>query len=99
MVWLQTPPWGRWLLSALIAAVAIWVEMGPEPSVSHPFAVADIAAGSVVDASNTEERTLAAGLLEPVELGGTTRARSRQATRSWPAISVRRAASSPTAGG
>ncbi len=74
MVWLQTPPWGRWLLSALIAAVAIWVEMGPEPSVSHPFAVADIAAGSVVDASNTEERTLAAGLLEPVELGGTTRA-------------------------
>lgn len=71
MVWLQTPPWARWILSALIAAVALWVELGPDPTVSHPFAIVDIAAGDVVDETNTEMRQLAAGLLAPVELGGT----------------------------
>lgn len=71
MVWLQTPPWARWILSAMIAAVALWVELGPDPTVSHPFAIEDIEAGDVVDETNTDSRQLAAGILAPVELGRT----------------------------
>lgn len=69
MVWLQTPPWARWLLSALIAAIALWVELGPDPTVPHPFAIEDIEAGDFVDETNTENRQLAVGILTPVELG------------------------------
>jgi hypothetical protein len=71
MVWLQTPPWARWILSALIAAVALWVELGPDPTVPHPFAIVDIEAGDIVDETNTESRRLAAGILAPVVLGRT----------------------------
>jgi len=73
MVWLQTPPWARWVLSALIAAIALWVEIGPDPTVPHPFAIEDIEVGEVVDESNTESRQLAEGVLVPVELGGVAR--------------------------
>jgi hypothetical protein len=73
MVWLQTPPWARWILSGLIAAVAIWVEIGPDPTVSHPFAIEDIEPGDVIDETNTELRELAVGILDPVELGSTAR--------------------------
>jgi hypothetical protein len=73
MVWLQSPPWGRWILAGLIAAVALWVELAPEPTESHPFAIEDIEPGEVVDDSNTESRPVASGLLTPVEMGSKTR--------------------------
>ncbi len=68
---MQTPPWARWILSALIAGVALWVELGPDPTVSHPFAVVDIEAGDIVDETNTDGRRVAVGILAPVELGET----------------------------
>lgn len=69
MIWLQSPPWGRWLLAVLIAAAALWSEFRPPPQVEHPFAATDIAPGTVVDVSNTETRAIPRGLLDPVELG------------------------------
>jgi hypothetical protein len=66
MLWLQTPPWGRWLVATLIAGVALWVELGPDPLLDHPFAVQTIKAGERVDESNTEMRQVPSGLLGPV---------------------------------
>jgi len=71
VIWLQSPPWGRWALALLIAAGALWVEFRPETTAPHPFAVADIAAGTLVDESNTETRMVPAGMFSPVETGMT----------------------------
>jgi hypothetical protein len=65
MLWLQPIPWSRWAAAAVIAAIALWVEVGPEPTVSHPFAIADIGRGETLTPDRIEMRTVPAGLLEP----------------------------------
>jgi hypothetical protein len=55
----------------LIAAGALWIEMRPDPAVPHPFAIEDIAPGTVVDQSNTETRPVPAGTFDTVEPGMT----------------------------
>ncbi|MGH8950995.1 MAG: hypothetical protein ACRDX9_06195 [Acidimicrobiia bacterium] len=69
MIWLQSPPWGRWAAALLIAAGAIWIEFRPEPTTTHPFAVQDIAPGTIIDETNTETRPVPMGTFAPVELG------------------------------
>lgn len=54
---------------AVVAAVALYIELAPDPSVDHPFATAPIAPGEVVDSSNTELRSVPAELFAPTELG------------------------------
>jgi hypothetical protein len=71
--WLQPAPWARWLAAALILIGALWVEFRPSPAESHPFAVSDIAPGTVIDATNTEEHMVRSGLLEPVAAGSVAR--------------------------
>ena len=71
VIWLQSPPWARWIAALLIAAAAVWIEIRPAPSTSHAFAIEDIAAGTVVDHTNTETRPMPTGSLTPVELGQT----------------------------
>lgn len=66
MFWLQTPPWGRWALAALIAAFALWVELRPDPMVDHPFASQPIARGEALSAANTSMRQVPRGLFEPI---------------------------------
>jgi hypothetical protein len=66
MLWLQTPPWGRWIAAGLIVSGALWVEFRPEPSVEHPFATEQIAAGAEIGDWNSRPRRVPAGLLEPV---------------------------------
>ena len=73
VIWLQSPPWARWAAALAIAALAIWIEVGPEPTIPHPFAVADIEAGDLVDDANTEKRLIPTGTFSPVALGQTTR--------------------------
>jgi hypothetical protein len=70
VIWLQSPPWARWIISLLIAATAVWVEMRPDTTVLHPFAIDDIAPGSVIDQTNTEVRAMPSDALEPVDIGG-----------------------------
>lgn len=73
MLWFEPLPWGRWALVILVAAVAVYIELGPDPNTDHPFATVDIAPGDVIDTSNTEMRALPAGLLESTELGAVAR--------------------------
>jgi hypothetical protein len=70
VLWLQTPPWGRWIAATLIAAGALWVELRPVPSVPHPFASADIAAGEEIGAWNSRTREVPAGLFDDVAAEG-----------------------------
>jgi hypothetical protein len=72
VIWLQSPPWARWAAALVIAALAIWIEVGPEPTIPHPFAVADIEPGLLVDETNTEMRLVPVDVLTPVELGQRT---------------------------
>ena len=64
MLWLQPRPLARWAAAAVIAAIALWVELGPEPVTQHPFAVVDIPRGEVLSAANTELRPVPVGLLD-----------------------------------
>ena len=66
MLWLQTPPWGRWIAATLIAVGALWVELRPEPLVPHHFASTDIDAGEEIGEWNTQTRDVPAGLFEEV---------------------------------
>lgn len=66
MIWLQTPPWGRWLLATLIVVLAVWFELRPEPTVAHPFAIVDITRGETIGAANTRARQVPVGLLPDV---------------------------------
>lgn len=70
MIWLQDPPWIRWTVVILIAAVAIWTELGGDGTVQHPFAIAPIAPGEPLDDGNVEMRPVPLDLLPPVELPG-----------------------------
>jgi hypothetical protein len=69
MIWLQTPPWGRWLLASGIVALAIWFELRPEPTVPHPFAIEDIARGELISSTNTRQVEVPEGMLGPVPPG------------------------------
>lgn len=65
MLWLQKPPWAKWIAVGLIFSVATWLELRPEPQVDHPFAIVDIAPGDALGPHNTETRQVPSGLLEP----------------------------------
>lgn len=65
MLWLQPIPWARWAVAIVIAAIALWVELGPEATEPHPFALVDIARGETLTSANTELRPVPAGLIEP----------------------------------
>lgn len=73
MIWLQTPPWGRWAIAALIAAVSLWIEFRPDTMGPHPFAMSEISAGTAVEESNTEMRMVPVGTFAAVELGEVAR--------------------------
>lgn len=67
MIWLQSPPWGKWIATGLVVCVAFWFEVKPDPNVEHPFALASIAAGEAITTLNTELRPVPAGLFEPID--------------------------------
>jgi hypothetical protein len=69
MLWLQPQPWLRWALAGVVALVVVYVELRPDPTVGHPFAVRPILTGETLDATNTEIRRLPRGLFDPVPPG------------------------------
>ena len=69
MLWFEPFPVGRWALVLIVAAVAVYVEFRPDPSVEVPFATVAIDPGDVIDDTNTELRSVPANLLEGADLG------------------------------
>lgn len=54
----------------MIALVALWVELRPDPLVDHPFATVAIEPGDPIGDWNVETRRVPAGLLSPVQSEG-----------------------------
>lgn len=71
MLWFRHTPWGRWAIVLLVAAVSLYVEFRPDPTVAQPFATTVILPGDTIDGTNTEMRDVPAGLLEPATRGDT----------------------------
>jgi hypothetical protein len=69
MLWFQPMPWGRWALVILVAAVAVYIEFRPDPSVPVPFASRPIALGEPIDETNTLMTPAPSGLMETAALG------------------------------
>ena len=67
MIWLQRPPWAKWIAVSIVTVVAFWLEVRPDPMTEHPFAVRAIAAGEAIDDGNTEMRAVPAGLFTAPE--------------------------------
>ncbi len=74
MMWLSSPPWGRWILVVVVALGVIYLEVRPEPTVQHPFATRAILAGETITTDNTELRSVPIGLFETIP-GSSTAAR------------------------
>jgi hypothetical protein len=51
----------------MVTAIAFWLEIRPDPTIDHPFAVTDIAAGEAIGDHNTELRRVPAGLFDAPE--------------------------------
>jgi hypothetical protein len=62
------PPVIRWFAAALAIAVSMWLDIRPPATEQHPFAVADLAAGTVVDAATVQMRDVPRGMLTRVQL-------------------------------
>lgn len=73
MLWLQTPPWGRWALAAAIVLFVIWTEVRPDPNIDHPFASRHITSGEAITGVNTSTRPVPRGLFEPIPDEATAR--------------------------
>ena len=68
MFWLSRPPYLRWGLAIVVAALGIWTELAPETGTPHPFAAEALPAGTLVTAELIEMRVVPEGLLEPVTI-------------------------------
>jgi hypothetical protein len=66
VIWLQSPPWGRWIAATVIAVMALWVELGPDPVADHPFAISEIAPGDLLTTADVVWKSVPVGLFDPV---------------------------------
>lgn len=74
MYWLQPPPyWRRAAAVALVLGAVLW-DLRSAPTEPHPFAARDVAAGSVIEASDVEWRSLPVGSFEVPSLTATVAA-------------------------
>ena len=70
MYWLARPSYWRWAAATLIIATSLYFELRPTPTVEHPFAAADIAAGADVTTAHVEWRSIPVGVLPSTTLEG-----------------------------
>ncbi len=63
MYWFPSPPYLRIVAAFLLVSAGLWSELAPSPTVTHPFAAADVGAGEPVP---VEWRPVPVGLLPPV---------------------------------
>ena len=68
MFWLSRPPYVRWALAALLVITGLVMEIRPETTTRHPFAVDDLAVGDPIDETVVVWRDVPPDLFEPVTL-------------------------------
>ncbi|MGH8873888.1 MAG: SAF domain-containing protein [Acidimicrobiia bacterium] len=73
MLWLRRPPYLRWAAAGLLVLAATWLEVRPQPTVKHPFAVTEVPAGAHLTEAALEWRAVPVGLLPAVSRSGTLR--------------------------
>jgi hypothetical protein len=59
VLWLERPPYLRWLAAAVLVTVAAWVELGPEPTMPVWFATDAIPAGTALTPDRFTRREVA----------------------------------------
>ena len=70
MYWLARPSYWRWAAAILLVGASLYFELRPTPSVEHPFAGADLTAGSDLAAAVIDWRTVPLGVLPETILEG-----------------------------
>lgn len=66
MLWLERPPFLRWLAATLVAAVAVALELSPPPTEEAAFLAVDVPAGTALDETMVTYRRLPVGALATV---------------------------------
>lgn len=66
MYWFRRPPYLRWTAAALLIITAAWLDLRPEPVVLQPFAAVDLVAGTTLDETMVEWRSIPIGFLPRV---------------------------------
>lgn len=70
VLWLDRPPFLRWLAAVLLVIVAAWSELAPSPTTRSAFLVADVAAGTPLEDHHVELRSVPVGVVATVEPTG-----------------------------
>jgi hypothetical protein len=65
---LTRPPTFRWVAASLLVVVAMWADLRPETLDRHPFLLEDVPAGTTVDATMIEMRSVVPGNHPPLDL-------------------------------
>lgn len=66
MLWFAPRSYLKWAAAAAVVGFSWWIQLMPAPTVPHPFARAEIGAGTEISGDLFEYRETPAGLLPPV---------------------------------
>lgn len=70
MLWLERPPWIRWIAAGALLAVAAWSELSPPPTTNAVFLATDVSAGTPLAPDLVERRRVPVGTVDTVEPEG-----------------------------
>jgi hypothetical protein len=65
---LTKPPLLRWAAATVLVLVALWADLRTDPTVPHPFALSDLAAGDTIELRDVQMRSVPPDLFDPVDL-------------------------------
>lgn len=70
MYWLARPSYWRWAAAILLVGSSLYFELRPTPSVQHPFARADLEAGTEITEAGVVFRSIPIGVLPETVVEG-----------------------------
>ena len=70
MYWLARPSYWRWAAAILLVGTSLYFEIRPTPTVEHPFAGTDLAAGTDIAQADVVWRSIPIGVLPEITLEG-----------------------------
>ena len=63
MYWFRRPPYFRWAAAAALVITAVWLDVRPQPTVSHPYAAVALTDGTLIEETMIDWRTIPADVL------------------------------------